>query len=130
MSGGKATPEDAAAGDQRLGAGRTPDEDEIVDESHDNVSYKEVSEISDVTQESYPEGYIVFNQGSQANAAVIEDLVDFAKLKQQTEKKLEIAESEQEAVSQISSGRQEDADEFLRNFFIKFGMQKTLNSFQ
>jgi hypothetical protein len=52
-----------------------------------------VSEISDVTKESYPEDYIVFNKGSQENAAVIEDLFDFEKLKQQTEKKMEIAES-------------------------------------
>lgn len=93
VSGGQASREDLASEDQRLGPGRTPNQDEIVDESHDNVSYKEVSEISDVTKESYSEGYIVFNKGSQENAAVIEDLFDFEKLKQQTEKKMEIAES-------------------------------------
>ena len=32
--------------------------------------------------------------------------------------------------SQISASRGEDGDEFLRNFFIKFGMKKTLDSFQ
>jgi len=44
---------------------------------------------------------------------------------------LQIAESETgEELSQISASAKEDADEFLRNFFIKFGMQKTLTSFQ
>ena len=33
-------------------------------------------------------------------------------------------------LSEINSTRQEDGDEFLRNFFIKFGMKKTLDSFQ
>ena len=42
------------------------------------LSYKEVSEMSEVTQESYPEGYIV----SHAATAAVEDLVDFEKLKQ------------------------------------------------
>lgn len=32
--------------------------------------------------------------------------------------------------SQISTSRKEDADEFLRNFFIKFGMNRTMDSFQ
>lgn len=83
--------------------------------------------MSDITQESYPEGYMVAHAGSQA----IEDLVDFGKLKQQTQQKLQIAESETgEELSQISASAKEDADEFLRNFFIKFGMQKTLTSFQ
>ena len=30
----------------------------------------------------------------------------------------------------MSASRAEDGDEFLRNFFIKFGMKKTLDSFQ
>jgi hypothetical protein len=30
----------------------------------------------------------------------------------------------------IASTKQEHSDEFLRNFFIKFGMKKTLDSFQ
>lgn len=41
------------------------------------LSYKEVSEMSEVTQESYPEGYVV----SHAATAAVEDLVDFEKLK-------------------------------------------------
>ena len=104
---------------------------EIQDESNqegETYSYKEVSEISEVTRESYPEGYIVDQTGG-----AIEDLVDFDKLKEQTENKLTIKESEQdpdEEQSQISASRAEDGDEFLRNFFIKFGMKKTLDSFQ
>ena len=35
-----------------------------------------------------------------------------------------------ERLSQVDSTRSEAADEFLRNFFIKFGMKKTLDSFQ
>ena len=44
--------------------------------------------MSEVTQESYPEGYIV----SQA-AGAIEDLVDFDKLVKQTHQKLTIKDS-------------------------------------
>ena len=62
----------------------------------------------------------------------VEDLVDFDKLKEQTIKKLKIQESEidpAEILSQASVIRDEDGDEFLRNFFIKFGMKRTLDSF-
>lgn len=44
-----------------------------------------------------------------------------------------IKESEQdpnEKISEITASYQEECDEFLRNFFIKFGMKKTLDSFQ
>lgn len=102
--------------------------DEMPEGDEEVLSYKEVSEMSEVTQESYPEGYVV----SHAATAAVEDLVDFEKLKQQTQKKLKIAESEMdpnERLSQVDSTRSEDADEFLRNFFIKFGMKKTLDSF-
>ena len=53
--------------------------DIIKDETDEpeGFEYKEVSEISEVTQESYPEGYVV----TQAGGAV-EDLVDFDKLVQ------------------------------------------------
>ena len=61
--------------------------------------------------------------------AAVEDLVDYDKLKDQTMKKLVIEESETGALSELSERRKEDADEFLRNFFIKFGMSRTLNSF-
>ena len=57
----------------------------------ETYSYKEVSEISEVTRESYPEGYIIDNVGG-----AVEDLVDFDKLKEQTQHKLTIKESEQD----------------------------------
>lgn len=85
-----------------------------------------MSEISEVTRESYPEGYINMTGGA------VEDLVDFDKLKEQTYKKLTIKESEQDPneMNEISESKQETGDEFLRNFFIKFGMKRTLDSFQ
>lgn len=49
--------------------------------------------MSEVTQESFPEGYMV-SHGAGGAGAVLEDLVDFEKLKQQTQKKLVIMESE------------------------------------
>lgn len=42
-------------------------------------------------------------------------------------KKLNIIESEHS--ESVKSTREEKADEFLRNFFIKFGMKKTLDNF-
>jgi hypothetical protein len=52
--------------------------EEVKDESNaeevENYSYKEVSEMSEVTQESFPEGYINSARGA------VEDLVDFDKL--------------------------------------------------
>ena len=47
------------------------------DESGDieNYSYKEVSDMSEITQESFPDGYIVPHAGG-----AVEDLVDFDKL--------------------------------------------------
>ena len=100
----------------------------VDDTGADDVqSYKEVSEMSEVTQESFPEGYVA----SQAGAGGIEDLVDFEKLKNQTQQKLKIHESEQDPDEQsiIDTQRQEASDEFIRNLFIKFGMKKTLDSF-
>ena len=46
--------------------------------------------MSEVTQESFPSGYMVQHSGT----AAVEDLVDFEKLKHQTENKLRIQESE------------------------------------
>ena len=82
--------------------------------------------MSEVTQESFPEGFIV--QSGAGNA--MEDLVDFEKLKEQTQKKLKILESEKDMASMMGEAPEETSDEFLRNFFIKFGMKSTLESFQ
>lgn len=89
--------------------------------SKGQYSYKEVSEMSDVTEESVPEG-VIYGQ--------TRDLENLDRLKEQTKTKLRILESEAadtENDSRIS--REEKSDEFLRNFFIKFGMKKTLDSF-
>ena len=51
---------------------------------------------------------------------------DFDKLKEKT-RKLKIIETEE--TETCKSTREECADEFLRNFFIKFGMKKTLDIF-
>ena len=52
---------------------------------------------------------------------------DINRLKRETQKKLRIlSEGDEESVDATS----ERSDEFLRNFFIKFGMRKTLESFQ
>lgn len=54
-------------------------------------------------------------------------------MKAQTEKKLQIADPEQSeqlpADTIEKAAKLESGDEFLRNFFIKFGMKKTLDSF-
>ena len=63
--------------------------DESTSGVNDNFSYKEVSEMSEVTQESYPEGYIQTQPGGNA----LEELVDFDKLVEMTQKKLKIQES-------------------------------------
>lgn len=82
--------------------------------------------MSEATQESFPEGYVATHAGGMA----VEDLVDFDKLVEQTKHKLNIKDSEhQSEMSLISQSYKETTDEFLRNFFIKFGMKKTLDSF-
>ena len=55
-----------------------------------------------------------------------EDIYDYDILKDRT-KKLKL---KSETDLSAKSSRDESADEFLRNFFIKFGMTKTLESFQ
>lgn len=95
---------------------------EITEDSKGDFSYKEVSEMSDITEESYPEGMSQMKEGAK-------DLENFERLMEQTKQKLKILESDHDALS-ISSAKVENSDEFLRNFFIKFGMKKTLDSFQ
>jgi len=51
---------------------------------------------------------------------------DYDLLKDKT-RKLKIIETEH--TESVKSSREELSDEFLRNFFIKFGMKKTLNIF-
>jgi len=46
-----------------------------------------------------------------------------------TQQKMQILSDNASQQSQVSKRSSELADEFLRNFFIKFGMKKTLESF-
>jgi len=54
------------------------------------------------------------------------DLENIDKLMDQTKKKLKIVDDDG---TSIASSKPENSDEFLRNFFIKFGMKRTLDSF-
>jgi len=54
-----------------------------------------------------------------------------------TKKKMQIMDDDESLADQSmgasrmgTSRKEEQSDEFLRNFFIKFGMKKTLESFQ
>lgn len=53
-------------------------------------------------------------------------LDDFEKLKEKT-RKIKVIESEE--TETCKSTREEKADEFIRNFFITYGMKKTLDMF-
>ncbi len=56
---------------------------ELTQESKGDFSYKEVSEVSDVTGESFPEGYSQVKAGAK-------DLENYEKLMEQTRQKLKI----------------------------------------
>jgi len=58
------------------------------------------------------------------------DLDDYDALLQATHKKIPILSDFDQSEAGESTGKSEKSDEFLRNFFIKFGMKKTLESFQ
>lgn len=65
------------------------------------------------------------------NEAAGADLKDYNRLVNNTQKKMTILSqtSEKTKAQQQQAEIDEKADEFLRNFFIKFGMRKTLESF-
>jgi hypothetical protein len=81
-----------------------------------NFEYKEISELSEATDAF---------QADESQSQV-QNMDDYEMLLFATEKKLQILVEDD--VSETSSSTR--ADEFLRNFFIKFGMKKTLESFQ
>ena len=87
-----------------------------------SISYKDVSQLSDVTDD-------VFAERSVAEGDP--ELADYNRLKQQTQKRLHVL-SDMGEVEEPETPKSaiEQSDEFLRNFFIKFGMRKTLESFQ
>ena len=84
-----------------------------------DFSYKAISELSDATEDV---------QAESAADSDLDEIGDYQALCEATQQKLKILSDSQ---SEVSSRRgAEVADEFLRNFFIKFGMKKTLESFQ
>jgi len=56
---------------------------ELTEDSKGDFSYKEVSDISDVTEESYPEGLSQMRAGAK-------DLENYEKLMEQTKQRLKI----------------------------------------
>ncbi len=94
------------------------------EQSDENFSYKEISDISDATEDI---------QAESLAGDTVDELGDYQTLLEATKKKMQIMDDESvaESVAQLgTSQKQEQSDEFLRNFFIKFGMKKTLESFQ
>lgn len=58
---------------------------ELTEDSKGEFSYKEVSDISDITEESYPEGMSQYGAGAK-------DLENYEKLMEQTKQRLKILE--------------------------------------
>ncbi len=90
----------------------------ISEQNSANFSYKAVSELSDATDDVQQESI-----GEQEMA----ELDDYEALLQGTKQKTKILSTD---FSDEEESKQEMADEFLRNFFIKFGMNRTLKQFQ
>lgn len=81
--------------------------------------------MSDVTEEAFIESM----QGDN-------ELDNYDRLVNATAKKLKVLESDDDIsiADSVASGKRkkadEKSDEFLRNFFIKFGLKRTLENFQ
>ena len=95
------------------------------DESSDpDFSYKDVSQLSEVTDDVYAESMGAATEGEN-------DLKDYNRLVQQTQKRLSLLDGASEPPEESSTAQaDEKSDEFIRNFFIKFGMRQTLEAFQ
>ena len=88
----------------------------------EDFSYKEVSEISEATEDMQVE--------SIADEE-LNDLDDYDLLIQATQKhQTQIMTGGNKVPGDLDHPAHEQSDEFLRNFFIKFKMQKTLDQFQ
>lgn len=81
-----------------------------------NFEYRAISELSEATDAFQAE----------ESQSQIQEIDDYEMLLHATEKKLQILVDDDVSVTSSAT----KADEFLRNFFIKFGMKKTLESFQ
>ena len=90
-----------------------------------NFSYREISDLSEATEDNIP------GEGKRGD-----ELDDYERLVAGTQKQalhvLEESDADQSVISETTGRRfkkAELADEFLRNFFIKFGMKQTLENF-
>lgn len=89
-------------------------------DNQDEIHEEELSDIGDLNLEE------VEMSDMMPSSLADEDIQDYDLLKDKT-KKLKLKSEDSQSVK---STRIESADEFLRNFLIKFGMTKTLESFQ
>lgn len=89
----------------------------------ENFSYREISDLSEATEDNIP------GEGKRED-----ELDDYERLMAGTQKQalhvLEESEDGQSFSADRPARKHELADEFLRNFFIKFGMKQTLENFQ
>jgi hypothetical protein len=79
-----------------------------------------VSQLSDATDDVYAESAV-----GESN-----DLRDYNRLIQQTKKRMHVVDEHGADQDSNYGAATEQGDEFIRNFFIKFGMRRTLESFQ
>ena len=98
-----------------------PVEEKQSSTNDENYSYKELSVLSEATDDVFAE--------SVGDAAAA-DLDNYNRLVATTQKKLKIMSEDGDEAPAKQTTDDEVSDEFLRNFFIKFGMRKTLESFQ
>ena len=82
--------------------------------------------MSDITQSEQSQ----MHEGAGDPGA--KDLENYEKLLDQTKNKFKVLEAEASETESARGERKQEvtSDEFLRNFFIKFGMKRSLDSFQ
>ena len=89
--------------------------------AEENFSYREISDLSEATEDNIP------GEGKRED-----ELDDYERLMAGTQKTALHMHEEADETDSIGgrARKHELADEFLRNFFIKFGMKTTLENFQ
>ena len=93
----------------------------VSEAAEENLSYREISDLSEATEDNVP------GEGKRQD-----ELDDYERLMAGTQKSaLHMHEEPEGSDSVGGKGKKAElADEFLRNFFIKFGMKTTLENFQ
>ena len=88
--------------------------------AEENFSYREISDLSEATEDNIP------GEGKRED-----ELDDYERLMAGTQKTALHMHEDVEEMDSLSGRpkKNELADEFLRNFFIKFGMKTTLENF-